>query len=277
LSDIKAGGLEHGELPSALQFVEKLLKRAHGRRLAVFLDYDGTLTPIVDDPHKALLSDSMRRTVTRLAERCTVGVISGRDLKDVREKIGIEGIVYAGSHGFDIAGPETGRMQLQQGTDFLPALDRAERLLKIALKKIAGAVVERKRFSVAVHYRNIKRGSFGAVKLLVDTVAHDVPELRKSKGKKIFELRPRMNWHKGKALLWILDALELGGSAALPIYIGDDVTDEDAFRALKDRGIAIVVAEAPRATAAAYGLGNPGEVEAFLGELASRLPHGGRP
>lgn len=277
LSEIKAWGSGRGKLPSALQSVEQILQRAEGRRFAVFLDYDGTLTPIVEDPQKALMSDSMRSTVSWLAQRCAVGVISGRDLKDVREKVGIEGIVYAGSHGFDIIGPEKGRMQLQQGKYFLPALDRAERLLKIALEKISGAVVERKRFSVAVHYRNIKRGSLGAVKLLVDTVAHDVPELRKSKGKKIFELHPRMSWHKGKALLWILDALELGGSVGLPIYIGDDVTDEDAFRVLKDRGIAVAVGETPRATAAAYRLKNPAEVETFLGELAARLHQGGWP
>jgi trehalose 6-phosphate phosphatase len=180
LPEIKARHSGRGKPPSALQSVEQILQRAEGRCLAVFVDYDGRLTPIVEDPQKALMSDSMRSTVSRLAQRCTVGVISGRNLKDVREKVGIEGIVYAGSHGFDIIGPEKGRMQLQQGKDFLPALDRAERLLKIALKKISGTVVERKRFSVAVHYRNIKRGSLGALKL--------------------------------------------------PIYIGDDVTDEDAFR-----------------------------------------------
>lgn len=277
LSDVEAGGSEHGKLPSALKSVKEILRMAEGRSLAVFLDYDGTLAPIVEDPQKALMSDSMRSVLSRLAARYTLAVISGRDLKDVREKVGVEGIIYAGSHGFDIAGPEKDRLELQQGKDFLPALDRAEWFLKTGLEKIAGAAVERKRFSIAVHYRNIRRGSFGAVKLLVDTVAHDVPELRKSKGKKIFELRPNINWHKGKALLWILDALEPGGPAALPVYIGDDVTDEDAFKVLKDRGIGIIVAEAPRATAAAFRLKSPDEVEVFLGELASGLPQGGRP
>jgi alpha,alpha-trehalase len=281
LSEVKSGGLERSrvwELPSALQSVEEIVHQAGKRRFAVFLDYDGTLTPIVDDPQQALMSDSMRRAVKRLAARCTVGVISGRDLKDVRGKVGIEGIFYAGSHGFDIAGSEKGRMERQQGKEFLPTLNRAERLLKAGLEKIPGAVVERKRFSIAVHYRNIKRGSFGAVKLLVDTVAHDVRDLRKSKGKKIFELRPRMDWHKGKALIWMLEALELDESAVLPLYIGDDVTDEDAFRTLKDRGIGIAVAEVPRTrtTDAVYILKNPDELQAFLKDLASRLRKAGR-
>jgi trehalose-phosphatase len=277
LSQVEVVEPARGKLPSALRSVGKIVKRAGKRRLAVFLDYDGTLTPIVDDAQKALMSDSMRDAVGRLADRVTVAVISGRDLKDVRAKVGIEEIVYAGSHGFDIAGPRKGRMALQQGKDYLPALDRAERLLKIGLKNIYGAVVERKRFSIAVHYRGIRRGSFGAVKLLVDTVAHDVPELRKSRGKKIFELRPRMDWHKGKALLWILEALDLDQSSVLPLYIGDDVTDEDAFRALKNRGIGIAVAEAPRNTDAGYILKNPAEVEAFLEELESRMDDGARP
>jgi len=277
LSQVEVVESQRGKLPSALHSVGKIVKRAGKRHLAVFLDYDGTLTPIVDDPQKALMSDSMRAAVSRLADRCTVGIISGRDLKDVRAKVGIRDIVYAGSHGFDIAGPQKGRMALQHGKDYLPALDKAERLLKTGLKTISGVVVERKRFAIAVHYRNIKRGGFGAVKLVVDTVAHDVPELRKSRGKKIFELRPRMNWHKGKALLWILEALELDESRVLPLYIGDDVTDEDAFRALKDRGIGIAVAESPRNTDAVYILKNPGEVEAFLGKLESRLNEGGRP
>ncbi len=277
LSQVKAGGAERGGLPSALRSVGKIVKRAGGRKIAVFLDYDGTLTPIVDDPNQALMSDSMRRAVRRLAARCTVGIISGRDLKDVRRKVGLDDIVYAGSHGFDIAGPDKGRMQMQQGKEFLPALDRAERLLEAGLEKINGAVVERKRFSVAVHYRHVARGGVGAVKLIVDTVARDVPELRQTKGKKIFELHPRMDWHKGKALLWILDALELGGSAAFALYIGDDVTDEDAFKALKEAGVGIVVAEGARDTAAGYRLENPKEVEAFLGELASRLNEGGGP
>jgi alpha,alpha-trehalase len=181
-SKVRAGGPEPGKKPSALHSVEEIMQRAAERRLAVFLDYDGTLTPIVDDPQKALMSDPMRSAIRRLAARCPVGIISGRDLEDVREKVGIEGIFYAGSHGFDISGPEKGRMELQQGKDCLPALDKAERLLKIGLAQIPGALVERKRFSVAVHYRNIQRGRFGAVKLLVDTVAHGARELRKSKG-----------------------------------------------------------------------------------------------
>jgi alpha,alpha-trehalase len=91
-------------------------------------------------------------------------------------------------------------------------------------------------------------------------------------GKKVYELLPDVDWNKGKAVLWLLETLGLEGRNALPIYIGDDRTDEDAFLALKKRGVAILVSEDPQVTAANYWLNNPEEVERFLGELIARLP-----
>jgi trehalose-phosphatase len=93
------------------------------------------------------------------------------------------------------------------------------------------------------------------------------PALRKSQGKKVFQLQPARDWHKGKALLWLLDAT--GQQGAVPIYLGDDATDEDAFAVLVERGLGILVAELPRPTAARYALQNPFEVEAFLERLTA--------
>jgi trehalose-phosphatase len=264
--------LERGGPPSAEARAGAILKRAGGRRLAVFLDYDGTLTPIVGDPRQALMPEAMRRAVRRLAKRCIVGIISGRDLEDVRAKVAIDGILYAGSHGFDIAGPVNGGLELQLGREHMPALDRAERRLRAALAGIPGAEVERKRFSIAVHYRNVGRGGAAPVKRAVEAVAREAPGLRKSRGKKVLELGPRMNWHKGRALLWILAELERGGPAVFPVYVGDDTTDENAFRALKGRGIGILVAETPRISAARFRLKDPLAVEALLRRLGSGRP-----
>jgi trehalose-phosphatase len=97
-------------------------------------------------------------------------------------------------------------------------------------------------------------------------------ELRRMDGKKVYELLPDIDWNKGKAVLWLLETLGLEGRSALPIYIGDDRTDEDAFRALEKRGVGILVSEQPQVTAANYWLNNPEEVERFLGELIGRLP-----
>jgi alpha,alpha-trehalase len=106
----------------------------------------------------------------------------------------------------------------------------------------------------------------------VEAVAAKHRELRRMDGKKVYELLPDINWNKGKAVLWLLETLEVERGKALPIYIGDDRTDEDAFRALEKRGVGILVSEHPHATAANYCLNNPEEVERFLEELIARLP-----
>jgi trehalose-phosphatase len=252
------------DLPSALEAQGEISSRLSKGRTAVFLDYDGTLTPIVSRPEDAVLSNAMRSVLKDLAERCTVAILSGRDLPDVKEKVGIDHLVYAGSHGFDIAGPQDLHITSQQGTSFLPTLDKAQEDLNKELSNIPGAMVERKKFSIAVHYRNVKAESASDVSTIVNRVHADYPELRKSEGKKVLELQPGIDWNKGKALLWLLGKLGLDQPDVIPMYIGDDVTDEDAFKVLADRGIGIVVQEAPRPSAAQYRLNDTDEVYRFL-------------
>jgi trehalose 6-phosphate phosphatase len=255
-------------IPSALEHVQKIARR--GDRLAVFLDYDGTLTPIVSRPEDAWLSESMRETLRSLAARVPVAILSGRDLDDVRGRVHVDGIVYAGSHGFDIAG--AGGLHRELGAAYLPVLEAAERELREELDEIPGAQLERKHFSVAAHYRNVDENDASKVALAVDAVAARHRELRRIDGKKVYELLPDIDWDKGKAVLWLLETLELERGNALPIFIGDDRTDEDGFRALEKRGVGILVSEQPHVTAASYWLNNPEEVEYFLRELIARLP-----
>jgi len=254
-------------VPSALDRMQEILSAIKQNEPVTFLDYDGTLTPIVDDPEKALLTDSMRETLVALTERMHVAVISGRDLADVRELVGLESIYYAGSHGFDISGPEGLKTKHEKGADFLPVLDLAERELKEELDPARGAWVERKKFSIAVHYRKVAESEIDSVKKAVEKVAGAHEDLRLSRGKKIFELQPRIDWDKGKALLWLLGELGLDRESVLPFYIGDDVTDEDAFRVLKNRGVGIAVMDRYRPTEARYRLRDPGQVEEFLKKI----------
>jgi trehalose-phosphatase len=109
------------------------------------------------------------------------------------------------------------------------------------------------------------------VEAIVDHVLAGHPELRKEYGKKVFDLQPRLDWHKGHAVMWVLRALQLDGPDVLPLYIGDDLTDENAFKALGWRGTGIVVAESSRPTAASYVLKNPHEVHLFLRRLIAWL------
>lgn len=258
------------DLPSALAG-EELRARLGGRSPAVFLDYDGTLTPIVERPEDAVISEATRQAVERLAGRCPVAVVSGRDLDDVRAMVGVEGIHYAGSHGFDILAPDGSSHQ--KARELLPVLDAAETELRPLLEGIEGVRVERKRFAVAVHFRQADEARVPEVEAAVDRVAAAHAELRKTGGKKIFELRPGIPWDKGKALLFVLEVLGLDGDDVLPVYVGDDETDEDAFRVVRDRGLGVVVRgeDDDRPTAAHLALEDPGEARAFLEDLAGQI------
>lgn len=263
-------------IPSALGSMDDIRRLLTAKRPFVALDYDGTLTPIVERPELAILSDEMRSAVTALANQCTVAVISGRDLSDVKGLVGIDNLFYAGSHGFDISGPAGRRIASQQGAEFLPALDLAEKSLRPLLGNISGAQIEQKKFSIAVHYRRVKKDRVQAVEEAVDQVLAEYTGLRKGTGKKVFELQPEIDWHKGKALCWLMDALDLDRSDVLPFYIGDDVTDEDAFRVLQASGIGVVVrdddaGESPRRSTARYALDDCRQVQKFLETLTEML------
>ncbi|MGB2696117.1 MAG: trehalose-phosphatase [Dehalococcoidia bacterium] len=260
-----------GALPSAIGSFDEIRRQMAGKCIAVFLDYDGTLTPIVAHPDLAILSDDMRAVVRDLAGRCTVAVVSGRDLQDVRGHVEIDALYYAGSHGFDLAGPDGLSIEHEIGREFLGELDAAEKQLTRQLASIQGAWAERKRYAIAVHYRQVADADVPTIEHEVDAIVDARGSLRKTGGKKVFEVRPRVDWHKGKAVRWLLETLNLGGSGTLPIYIGDDVTDEDAFEALRMDGLGVVVMEEPRPTAARYSLRDTDEVGRFLGMLDSEL------
>src|ERR1044071_3543659 len=168
-------------IPSALDHVNKIAQS--GDRLAVFLDYDGTLTPIVSHPEDAWLTDSMRQTLRELAACMPVAILSGRDLDDVRGRVHVDGIVYAGSHGFDIAG--AGGLHRELGAAYLPVLDAAETELREALDEIPGAQLELKHVSVAAHYRNVDEPDAIRVAEAVEAVAATHRELRRIDGNKV--------------------------------------------------------------------------------------------
>lgn len=257
------------QLPNALEEFEELTRQLESRRLAIFLDYDGTLTPIVSKPELATLSDDMRQVLKDIAGVCTVAIVSGRDRTVVERFVGLDELIYAGSHGFDIAGPNGLRKEHERAREYLPALDEAQSRLEAALARIPGVLIERKRFAIAVHYRLVSPDHLGTVEQAVEAAISEVrPELRKAGGKKVFSIRPKLDWDKGRAVLWLLSKLDLDRPDALPVYIGDDETDEDAFTALRYHGgIGILVSRAPRPTAARYVLQSPAEVGEFLRKL----------
>ena len=264
-----------GDLPHALAHGDELVRRLAGKVPAVFLDYDGTLTPIVDRPEDAVISQDMRNAVQRLAERCPVCVVSGRDRRVVQELMGFDDLIVAGSHGFDIWSPEEGTIEREEGVEFEALLDEVKARLHEEIDPIEGALVEPKKTSVAAHYRLVPEEERPRIKAVVDTMLADYPdELRVIPGKMVYEIQPKLDWDKGKAVLYLLQALGLDRDDVVPLYLGDDVTDEDAFEALADRGISIFVGRADdseiagRTTAADYILHTTEEVRQFLDTLA---------
>jgi len=252
--------------------IEALLR---SRRPAVFLDYDGTLTPIVARPELAILDATMRETLRELAALCPVAVVSGRDLENVRDLVAVPELAYSGSHGYAIETADGRRHEHPAGVCALPRLDAAEAALREALHPIEGHLVERKRFSIAVHFRNVRAEEEERVRQLFDRVARDHAGLRRGEGKKVLELLPDADWDKGRAVTWLLDALGLDATGTLPVFVGDDVTDEHAFRALGDSGIGVLVNDTPRASAARYRVRDVGEVRVFLERLAHTLRRDG--
>lgn len=252
-------------IPSALTDFPDIEKALEGRLAAVFLDYDGTLTPIVDTPAQAVLSEAMRETLRRLGDRCVTAVVSGRALDDVQERVGLDHLFYAGSHGFDIVGPAGSGIRHQVGQEFLPVIEELDRRLHGALAQVPGVLLETKGHSISVHYRLAEEAVVPEVEAVVDGLLQDSPRLRKNHGKKVFEIRPLFDWNKGKAEEWILQVL---GGGHMPFHLGDDTTDEDAFEFVACRGVGILVADEPRPTAARYRLQDPAAVGRFLERLA---------
>jgi trehalose 6-phosphate phosphatase len=264
-------------VPLALERWPEIAGRLAGRRLALFLDYDGTLSPIVQRPELAVLPVATRAVVRRLARRGPVAVLSGRRREDVAGLVDLPELYYAGSHGFDIAGPPPAPgeppLRHEVGRGVPARMERVAERLRRELAGIPGVLVENKRFAVAVHYRLVDDRDLPRVEAAVDRAVGDAADpagrLRKTGGKKVFELRPDIDWDKGEALVWLLGRLGLDRPEVVPLYLGDDVTDEDAFAVLRDRGgIGILVSEEPRPTAASYRLRNPAEALELLTRLA---------
>jgi trehalose-phosphatase len=257
--------LEH--LLSAWSGVAKQLRSAG--HILLLLDYDGTLTPIVQSPELADLTDGVRQLLQALARqrRLTLAIISGRALADLKEKVGISNIIYAGNHGLEIEGPQVSFVS-PPAEEFKPVLRRMHHELSQALGAIKGVLVEDKGLTLSVHYRQVADDKSAEVKDLFERVTGDAArsgKIQVTSGKKVYEVRPAVAWDKGEVLKMLMGK-ERG---ALPIYLGDDLTDEDAFKAIENYGggISVFVGEGDSPTSASYFLQSPDEVAKFLSLL----------
>jgi trehalose 6-phosphate phosphatase len=248
------------------RIIQEVKSRA---RRAFFLDYDGTLTPIVQDPEKASLSSKYRKVIASLLrnEKNLVCIISGRAIEQLEGLIRLKGLVLAGNHGMEITGP--GILYVNDGALRAKVLlTEIAHMLKLKLRDFEGILVEDKGLTVSVHYRMLAPSQHAHLKKFF---YREMEKFLTSKtvvvtgGKRVLEVRPNVVWDKGSAVKWLLGYVSKNLlEEPYPIYMGDDETDEDAFRALKGRGLTVLVSSQERESEAAYFTRNVEEVYQFL-------------
>ena len=224
-------------------FIEEVIKNIKtSAHVLLLLDYDGTLVHICKEPSLAKLSPEEKKVLKTLTgiPWISLGIVSGRSLKEVRKLVGIKGLCYAGNHGFEILFQERNWIHPDL-KGFESKLRRVALELKASTKGIKGILVEDKKLTVSVHYRNLVEGSPGSILEIVSKVVgpyHKIFTI--SRGKKVYEVRPSIKWGKGEAVIKLSQLLGLE-ARSLKVYIGDDQTDEDAFRVLGEGDISIRV------------------------------------
>lgn len=239
-------------------------------RLLLACDFDGTLAPIVARPEDAALPEATRDLLRKLmlCPGLTLAFVSGRSLADLWDRIGIEGATYCGNHGLEIEGPGfswTNPEALLRG----PAMAAAVAALRRETAGMDGVIIEDKGLTATVHWRLASADDREALRPLVAQAVEKHPGLRIAHGKAVWELHPRVNWDKGTTLYQLLSRAALKGADAL--FLGDDVGDESAFRALPD-GLTLRVGE-PTETAARFQARDVLDAADFLlrfGDLRSR-------
>ncbi len=249
-----------------------------GSRLYIFLDYDGTLTPIVPVPANAVLSPLMKDTLVSLTERYPVGIVTGRGrsaiTKFLTEEI-IHKVSLAASHGFDIH-MLNGKMLHVGDNHQMSNFRRFKDALREYISEFpTGCCIEETGYSISLHYRNVKKEEWAVVESMLDSLISRYIGLIRKDGKMVFETRLDIDWNKGKAIEYIISNITHPNDTLndiFVIYIGDDITDEDGFQSVNKypNHLSIIVSpdeELGRPTHAEYRLCDPAEVHDFLNML----------
>jgi len=263
-----------------LDNLEKIRNKLRGRELLLFLDYDGTLSPIAATPDKSVFPEGMKASLKRLVGQpsCRIAIISGRGLENIKKKVGLKGIIYSGNHGLEIEGPQL-KYKAAVSPLYKKAIGEIKDSLTAGLSKIKGAIIEDKGLSLSLHYRLVKKNEAPLLKTVLRRIVGDYSAKERvmvRPGKMVFDIRPVSGLDKGKVALWLLarESFRRSGRKVIPIYIGDDSTDEDAFKALKNIGITVCVCRGRRSSAQYY-LKDTGQVRFFLRRLDGMLKERG--
>ena len=236
--------------------------------LAFALDFDGTLVPRPIDPAQTVTPPAIVAALARLAEHHPVAIVTGRDAADVAERVGLPELYYAGCHGMELSGPD---LELAVPREHAETIERAGATLVERFTGQGAVIVERKRYAVSVHVRRVPESERGAVRRAVQDAVADVRGLVLTAGDAIVEVRADAPRDKGTAVQTLRSHFDAqrGGSHGM-VFVGDDLTDEDALRvvATDPRGVGVLVGRPDRTTHAAYALDDLDEVAAWLAEAS---------
>ncbi|OFW60075.1 MAG: trehalose-phosphatase [Actinobacteria bacterium RBG_16_64_13] len=256
-------------LPRAFECLPDIRRSIGQRKPAFFLDFDGTLAPLVPRPELAELPEVTRELLDLLAHDHLLCLISGRAMADLRSMIGLDNVYYAADHGHYILGPPGSNVETEIGPEDRHELEAAAFELESRLHHIEGAVVETKGVSLSVHFRLVAENERPVVQKIVSEVVEAAPGLRVISGKLVEDLVPALGWDKGRAVLWLLKRLRLEKRDSCPVCLGDDSTDEDMFTAVRTWGVSVLVGDGDRDTRAHYVLKDCDEVASFLRALVT--------
>lgn len=252
--------------------VEQRLQQAH--HLLLFLDYDGTLTPLADHPSKAVVAKDTKRLLAQLARQPSVWVVllSGRRLGDLKRMVRLRPLWYVGNHGLEVSSPLLSRYTNPAARASRPLLRQIAQRLQEVLKPITGAWIEDKELSLSVHHRAVvsenvlplRNGFYAVIRPYLEK-----RQVRVDAGKGVLEVKPPVRWQQGAMVKWLLArCMESNpGASILPIYVGDDHTDEEAFEALAGHGITVSVGPSSPLTRAQYRVFSTEDVHDLLRQV----------
>ncbi len=250
------------------KFIDLLDKQ---QKILCAFDLDGTLTPLRKRPRDTVVAPEVKRLLKRLARhpRLVLAIVSGRSLRDVLKLVSIKRIYYSGNHGLELRAPR-GKTRIFYNRKDYQTVRRASRVVKKELARIKGVIIEDKGIMLGIHYRLVPLRHQARLVEAVKAILAGLDNRHHfclGYGKKFVEFRPRLSFSKGKVLKRILAIPGLKN--AYPIFFGDDLTDEDGFKAVRRRGLGVLVGEKKKSFAS-YFVKNTSEVKSVLKQL-SRL------
>ncbi len=251
---------------------DQIKKKLTNKHLFLFFDYDGTLTPIVKTPQQAVISKKVKGLLKELLRKpgLALAIISGRQLKDIKNIVGLKDIIYAGNHGLEIQGPKI-KFESQVSPRIKSVIHNIYEKMVASFSGIKGVLLEDKGLTISVHYRLVNNKDMQGFLSLFSQITGPFTvnnSIKINEGKKVYEIRPMVAWDKGKTVLWLLARQQflVGEDKVFPVYFGDDLTDEDVFKVLKNKGLTVFVGQ-PGISKALYYVKSTAGVTQFMKQV----------